>query len=60
MGNPADVERAKQGKEVWNAWAAEQNTDAEVDFSGEELKDINFARFVFPGGARFECVFRSA
>ena len=51
MGNPADIERAKQGKEVWNAWAKD-NPGAEVNFSGETL-ELDFRGFVFPGATDF-------
>ncbi len=51
MGNPADIERAKLGKEVWNEWA-EQNEGVEVDFSCEGL-NLHFSGFVFPGRADF-------
>ena len=36
MANQEDIERAKLGKEAWNAWA-EENPGAKVDFSGNEL-----------------------
>ncbi len=52
MANQADIARAQQGKEVWNAWARE-NSGAEVDFTKEELRGIDFAGFVFPGTANF-------
>lgn len=54
MGNPTDVERAKQGKEVWNLWAV-GNPSAEVDFSEGRL-DIDFSGFTFPGDANFKRV----
>jgi len=52
MPNQADIDRAKQGKDVWNAWAAE-NPGARVDFSGAILKGILFAGFRFPGKSDF-------
>ncbi|MDD9801169.1 MAG: pentapeptide repeat-containing protein [Deltaproteobacteria bacterium] len=52
MPNQADIDRAKQGKDVWNAWAAE-NPGARVDFSSANLTGISFAGFQFPGKADF-------
>jgi hypothetical protein len=56
MANPADIERAKQGKNVWNAWAEAEiaaTRKTAVDFSGEQLEGINFSGFEFPGDAWF-------
>ena len=52
MANPEDIERARQGKDAWNAWA-EENPEAEADFSRTQLNVIDFAGFVFPGKANF-------
>ena len=54
MADAADANRASEGKDVWNAWAAE-NPGAEVDFSGHPAVN-NFTGFVFPGSAYFESV----
>jgi len=48
MANEEDIARTQQGKNVWNAWA-EENPGAEVDFTQETLRGINFSGFVFPG-----------
>ena len=52
MANQEDIARAQQGKDVWNAWA-DENPGTDVDFSKEELKQIKFAGFVFPGAVDF-------
>ena len=52
MANDEDIARAREGLHVWNTWA-EDNPGARVDFSGEELKQIDFSGFVFPGVADF-------
>ncbi len=53
MANQEDIARAQRGKDVWNAWA-EENQGAEVDFTQERLEGIDFNGFVFPGRADFE------
>jgi hypothetical protein len=53
MANSEDIERAQQGKEVWNAWA-EANPGARVDFSHVGLMKMDFTSLVFPGEACFE------
>ena len=54
VADQGDIERAQQGKDVWNAWA-EENPGAEVDFSRTPLPQaIDFGGFVFPGRAKFE------
>ena len=50
MAKAEDIERAKHGKKVWNAWARE-NSGAEVDFSGLTERKLNFKGFIFPGRA---------
>jgi uncharacterized protein YjbI with pentapeptide repeats len=52
MANAADLDRAREGREVWNAWA-EENPGAAVDFSAEELREIDFRGFEFPEPANF-------
>ena len=52
MANQEDIARAQLGKDVWNAWAAD-NAGADVDFSQVELREIDFNGFVFPGRADF-------
>jgi hypothetical protein len=51
MGNPADIERAKQGKDVWNKWAKD-NPGEIVDF-GDDILDTDISEFVFPGVVHF-------
>ncbi len=48
-----DIERAREGPETWNAWAAE-HPQAAVDFSGATLDGFDFSGFVFPGEADFQ------
>lgn len=55
MANADDVKRARQGREVWNAWAqAEINRGRKtrVDFSDIDT-DLAFGGFLFPGHADF-------
>ena len=52
MANQEDIARAQQGKDVWNAWAKE-NPGTGVNFHEADLKQIDFAGFVFPGAVDF-------
>jgi len=60
MVNPADIERAKQGRNVWNAWAEAaieaakslHGVPADVDFINADIS-FSFEGFIFPGGASF-------
>ena len=53
MANQEDIERAKQGKVVWNAWAKTHLQDV-ADFSKAKLDGIDFTGFVFRGRADFD------
>ncbi len=58
MADQNDINRTRQGKDAWNAWAAEElkkprDQRTGVDFSGEPLPVIYFSGFVFPGRANF-------
>lgn len=52
MANQADIDRAQQGPEVWNAWA-QQNPGASVDFQNMEGSLVSLAGFIFPGEVDF-------
>lgn len=67
MAHADDVERAKQGKDVWNAWAKEQARHYKyppADFSGQRITfslagfhfpgPVSFAESTFASGAQFE------
>ena len=44
----------QQGRDVWNAWVAE-NPVADIDFSGVDFSkygDVSFAGFRFPNGKK--------
>jgi hypothetical protein len=52
MANSEDIERAKQGRDVWNAWADAEvraRRRPEVDFSNEQIDVADFSDFQFPG-----------
>jgi len=52
LNRDAAIALAKEGKDAWNAWAAE-NPGAKVNFSGADLGGVSFAEFQFPGGVNF-------
>lgn len=56
MADQEDVDRANQGKEVWNAWALDEiaaGRSPSSDFSNASLDLRSFDDFVFPGNANF-------
>ena len=56
MANQADIDRARKGRAVWNAWA-KQHPNASVDFTKVRESDglPSLAGYHFPGAADFSC-----
>lgn len=59
MANQEDIERAKDGKDIWNAWAKKElekpwDQRVEADFSGFTFCRMDFSGFVFPRYANFK------